>query len=516
MERRKFPDGGSDRNDGDGHDRGTPAARSVETTGLLSVRRVTAAFWAVLVTLSVLQSVSFYHLARRERADRRQEASQQALLDLRTLRSEVRAARARDRGYVITGDASELEAYHRAVTAADEGVKRLAQSVEVPAESSATIARLTEAALAEMAEVMRAYGQQGVDGAARQIRAGSPQQAMERFEAAIDQASRGQEEATGLRSSEEVAAVRRGIATFGIVTGADLAMLVAGYWMLHRYAAHRRRVEAVLSEASQVAEAARAEAETANRAKDRILATVSHDLRTPLAGILLWTELAKGAANKEELQQALSAIEISANAQARLVEDLLDASRTLGGALRLEMARVNFADIVRRGCEAVRPTAAAKDVALTVDVPEEATTVEGDALRLQQVVWNIVGNAVKFTPGGGSVGVSLRATGGEGNGRGAVGWLRLEVVDSGPGIEPADLPHVFEAFFQAESPGRARAGGVGLGLAIVKQLVERHSGTVAVTSAGRGHGTTFTVMLPVAAMPVEGARVAGPATPASV
>jgi signal transduction histidine kinase len=520
MERRKFPDGDSDRNGDDGHDRGAPAVRAAETAGLLSVRRVTAAFWAVLVTLAVLQSVSFYHLARRERADRRQEASQQALLDLRTLRSEVRAARARDRGYVITGDARELEAYHLAVTAAGEGVKRLAKSMEVPAESSATIARLTDAALAEMAEVMRAYDQQGVDGAARQIRDGSPQQAMERFEAAIDQASRGQEEATGLRSSEEVAAVHRGIATFGIVTGADLAMLVAGYWMLQRYAAHRRRVEEVLSEASRVAEAARAEAETANHAKDRILATVSHDLRTPLAGILLWTELAKGASNKEELQQALSAIEISTTAQARLVEDLLDASRTLGGALRLERARVNFADIVRRGCEAVQPTAAAKEVALTVDVPaEEEATVEGDALRLQQVVWNIVGNAVKFTPAQGRVGVSLQRCGGDGDGQAVIGagWLRLEVVDTGPGIEAADLPHVFEAFFQVESPGHARAGGVGLGLAIVKQLVERHGGRVAVSSAGRGSGATFSVMLPVSVTPsAEPARVADTAAPASV
>jgi signal transduction histidine kinase len=389
------------------------------------------------------------------------------------------------------------------VVAAGQDVKRLAQSVEVPADSSTSIARLTEAALAEMAEVMHAYDRRGVDAAAQQIRAGSGQQAMERFEAAIDQASRGQEEATGVRSSEEMAAVRRGIATFGIVTGADLAMLVVGYWMLHRYAAHRRRVEAALSEAWRVAEVARTEAETANRAKDRILATVSHDLRTPLAGILLWTELAKGAASNEEVQQALTAIELSANAQARLVEDLLDASRTLGGALRLEMARVNFADVVRAGCEAVRPTAAAKEVSLTCDVPEDdqAMTIEGDALRLQQVVWNIVGNAVKFTPAGGQAAVTLRACGADGDGHGGAGWLRLEVVDSGPGIEPGDLPHVFEAFFQAESPDRARAGGVGLGLAIVKQLVERHGGTVAVISAGRGRGATFTVMLPMA---VEG------------
>jgi signal transduction histidine kinase len=296
-------------------------------------------------------------------------------------------------------------------------------------------------------------------------------------------------------------------------------MLAVGFWMLHRYAAHRRRVEAALSEAWRVAEAARTEAENANRAKDRILATVSHDLRTPLAGILLWTDLAKGASNNEEVQQALTAIELSANAQARLVEDLLDASRTLGGALRLEMTRVNFAEVVRRGCAAVRPTADTKEVSLMVDVADDPTMiVEGDALRLQQVVWNIVGNAVKFTPAGGRVAVSLWSSGGDGDGHGAGGWLQLEVVDSGPGIEAADLPHVFEAFFQAESPDRARAGGVGLGLAIVKQLVERHGGTVTVSSAGRGGGATFTVMLPAAARAttVERAQTTDETAPATV
>ncbi|MDB5323281.1 MAG: Chemotaxis protein methyltransferase CheR [Phycisphaerales bacterium] len=460
--------------------------------GWLSIRGVTAAFWVVLAALAVLQSLTFYNLARREQADRRQEASQQALLDLRTLRSDVRGARARERGFVLTGDVLDLDAYTQAVAAVDEDVKRLKELAEPTASAAGEIARLTEAALAEMDGVVRARRAAGINSAARHMQPGAASPpAIDRVEAAIAQASRAQEEATALRSSEEAAAVHRGAVTFAAVTGADLGLLAVGYWMLQRYAAHRRRVEAALGEAWQAAEGARAEAEAANCAKDRILATVSHDLRTPLNGILLWTELAKGAAVEPEVQEALAAIAESANAQARLVEDLLDASRTLGGALRIEMARVNFGEVVRRGCEAVRPTAEAKGVRLTIDVAdEEPAIVKGDALRLQQVVWNIVGNAVKFTPAGGGVEVRLWLE----------GCLRLAVRDSGPGIERGDLGHVFEPFFQAEAPGGARAGGVGLGLAIVKQLVERHGGAVEVSSAGRGRGTTFTVTLPVSPM----------------
>jgi signal transduction histidine kinase len=465
--------------------------------GRLSVRGVTAAFWVVLATLAVLQSVSFYNLARREQADRRQEASQQALLDLRTLRSDVRGARARERGFMLTGDPRDLEAYDRAVAAVGEDVKRLKGSAEPTASAAEEIARLTEAALAEMDGVIRAHRAAGFGAATR--RAQPSAAAIDQVEAAIARVSRAQEEATGLRTVEETAAVHRGIVSFATITGADLGLLAVGYWMLQRYAAHRRRVEAALAEAWHAAESARGEAEAANRAKDRVLATVSHDLRTPLNGILLWTEVARGAAVEPEVQEALVAIAESANAQARLVEDLLDASRVAGGALRMEMTRLDFAQIVRRGCGAVRPTAEAKGVRLTVETPDdEPATVDGDALRLQQVVWNIVGNGVKFTPAGGRVEVRLwrfeRAAGSDGGER-----LRLAVRDSGPGIEPADLGHVFEPFFQAASPGGGRAGGVGLGLAIVKQLVERHGGKVEVASAGRGLGTTFTVTLPAAA-----------------
>jgi signal transduction histidine kinase len=447
----------------------------------------------VLATLALLQSVSFYNLARREQADRRQEASQQALLDLRTLRSDVRGARARERGFVFNGDARELEAYDRAVAAVGEDVKRLKGSAEPTASAVEEIARLTEAALAEMDGVIRAHRAAGFGAATRRAQPSAP--AMDQVEAAIAQISRAQEEATGLRTVEEAAVAHRGIVTFAAITGADLGLLAVGYWMLQRYAAHRRRVEAALAEAWHAAESARGEAEAANRAKDRVLATVSHDLRTPLTGILLWTEVAKGAAVEPEVQEALASIADSANAQARLVEDLLDASRAAGGALRMEMGPVNFAEVVRRGCEAVRPTAEAKGVRLAIDVAdEEQSMVEGDALRLQQVVWNIVGNAVKFTPAGGRVEVSLRLD---------AGRLRLDVRDSGPGIEPSDLQHVFEPFFQVGQPGGGRTGGVGLGLAIVRQLVERHGGKVEATSAGRGLGTTFTVTLPAAAAATE-------------
>jgi signal transduction histidine kinase len=233
--------------------------------------------------------------------------------------------------------------------------------------------------------------------------------------------------------------------------------------------------------------------------------------------------LASSASSDTDVREALAAITEAAQSQARLVDDLLDASRALGNTLRMERERLNFADVTLRGCEAVRPSAEAKGVQLAIDVPVDPVWVDGDRLRLQQVVWNLVGNAVKFTPAGGRVEVRLQrdledgdGTGNDGGGDAGTGgdqagrWLILTVRDTGAGIDQADLPHVFEPFFQAQGTERNRAGGVGLGLAIVKQLAERHGGRVEVSSPGPGAGTTFTVRLPPA-----GAAEGTPAHPAT-
>ena len=234
---------------------------------------------------------------------------------------------------------------------------------------------------------------------------------------------------------------------------------------------------------------ARAEAQSANRAKDEFLATLSHELRTPLNAILGWSQLMKmGALPPEEITQGLETIERNAKAQAQLVEDLLDLSRIISGKLRLEVRPVDLPAVIEGALDSVRPAAEAKGIIVVPVLDSHAHTVPGDANRLQQVAWNLLSNAIKFTPRGGRVDVWLRGTATD---------VELTVSDTGAGIKPDFLPHVFDRLRQADASITRRHGGLGLGLAIVRHLVELHGGTVSAESPGEGRGATFTVRLPL-------------------
>jgi PAS domain S-box-containing protein len=231
----------------------------------------------------------------------------------------------------------------------------------------------------------------------------------------------------------------------------------------------------------------RDEAEIASRAKDEFLAMVSHELRTPLNAILGWTVILRRRTPNEETDRALSVIERNALAQAKLIEDVLDISRIISGKLALTLGPTHIADAVTAAIETVTPAAQAKNIALVVDHLEPALTITADADRVQQIVWNVLSNAVKFTPKGGTVTVRAFREGSD---------ISISVRDSGEGIERDALPFVFEAFHQADASTTRRHGGLGLGLAIVKQLVSAHGGTVEALSEGRGKGATFVVHLP--------------------
>jgi PAS domain S-box-containing protein len=233
----------------------------------------------------------------------------------------------------------------------------------------------------------------------------------------------------------------------------------------------------------------RAEAERASRAKDEFIATVSHELRTPLNAVLGWARLLKGGKlDSAATKRALEAIERSAFTQAQIVDDLLDVSRIVRGQLKLDVLDADLAAAVEAAADTVRPAANAKGIALHLDLVPGAGAVRGDPARLQQVVWNVLANAIKFTPPGGRVDVRLERL---------PDRVQLQVKDTGVGIEPGFLPFVFERFRQADSSPTRAHGGLGLGLAIVRHLVEGHGGTVAAESAGRGKGATFTVSLPL-------------------
>ncbi len=236
-------------------------------------------------------------------------------------------------------------------------------------------------------------------------------------------------------------------------------------------------------------QAARTEAESANRIKDEFLAVLSHELRSPLNPILGWTKLLQsGKCNAETAARALDTIERNAKLQAQLIEDLLDVSRILRGKLSLTFEPVNLVQVIQLALETVQHAIDAKSIQLQLQLDPDVGTINGDPNRLQQVVWNLLSNAVKFTPDNGAIAVRLEQIGKN---------AQIIVADTGKGIDRAFLPYVFEHFRQEDSTITRKFGGLGLGLAIVRHLVEIHGGTVGVDSRGENQGATFTVTLPL-------------------
>jgi CheY-like chemotaxis protein/two-component sensor histidine kinase len=250
---------------------------------------------------------------------------------------------------------------------------------------------------------------------------------------------------------------------------------------------------------------AKQEADEANRAKDMFLATLSHEIRSPLSAIVGWMQIlqggTEGGCTDEEINEGLDVVERNARTMVQLMDDVLDVSRIVSGKVRLEVRPCELSEVIRAGIDVVRPAAQAKDITLYAQLDPAASRTSCDAARIQQVVWNLVSNAVKFTPKGGAVRVTLTREKTD---------LRIGVSDSGPGIEPELLPYVFDRFRQADSSTRRHFGGLGLGLSIVKHLVEMHGGTVQATSAGLGHGSTFTVLLPIHAVRMDDSGEPGP------
>jgi signal transduction histidine kinase/DNA-binding response OmpR family regulator len=255
-----------------------------------------------------------------------------------------------------------------------------------------------------------------------------------------------------------------------------------------------RRIAVAIDNARlhETTERRREELEQANRSKDLFLATLSHELRTPLNAIVGWTDMMrKGQLAGDELKHAMETIDRNALAMSGLVGDLLDVSRIVTGTLKIETKLVKLASILDAVVSAAKPLAAAKEITLDVATATERG-LQGDSGRLRQVFGNLLNNAIKFTPSGGTVSLGVQD--------GPEGSVRVVVSDTGEGIAPEFLPHVFERFRQAET---ARTRGLGLGLAIVKHLVEEHGGTVLAASEGRGKGAAFTVELPVVAESAE-------------
>jgi len=250
---------------------------------------------------------------------------------------------------------------------------------------------------------------------------------------------------------------------------------------------------------------ARAAAETASRLKDEFLASVSHELRAPLTAILGWAEMLRsGTLDAAVADRALLSIERNAQAQARLVDDLLDASRIIAGKLRLNLLPVELVSVVESAVDMARPAVEAKQLRLKLALEPWVGPFTGDPDRLKQIVWNLLSNAIKFTPAGGSIEVRLERLGDK---------ALITVSDTGHGISPEFLPYVFDRFIQSDGSINRIYGGLGLGLAIVKHLVESHGGTVNAFSPGKDKGAEFTVILPLAIPRNEPQMTNAPAAP---
>ncbi|HEV7683637.1 MAG TPA: MASE1 domain-containing protein [Pyrinomonadaceae bacterium] len=264
---------------------------------------------------------------------------------------------------------------------------------------------------------------------------------------------------------------------------------VIGGSKIARDITERRRVEAEREELLRREHEARAEAEVANRVKDEFLATLSHELRTPLNAIVGWAGMLRTKKlNPEETERAIEIINRNAKAQTQLIESVLDVSRIVSGKLQFDLRPVDMTKVVEAAVDSMRPSADAKNIGVRMHVSANVAPVSGDFNRLQQVVWNLLTNAVKFSPTGTEIDVQLSPVAED---------VQIEVRDRGQGISPDFLPHVFERFRQADASTTRRFGGLGLGLAIVRHLVEMHGGSIAVESEGEGKGATFTVRLPM-------------------
>jgi PAS domain S-box-containing protein len=269
----------------------------------------------------------------------------------------------------------------------------------------------------------------------------------------------------------------------------ELLQLVAGIGGQIGQFTQRKRAEEERAELLERERAARADAERANRLKDEFLATLSHELRTPLNAVIGWARmLTSGRLDRDSSKHALEVIERNAWAQKQIIEDILDVSRVITGKLHLDLSSVDLVAVVDAALDAVRPAMEAKEIKIETAIDASLRMVSGDPDRLQQAVWNVLSNAAKFTPSGGSVEISVSQN---------VTHVLIQVKDSGPGIDPEFLPHVFERFRQADGSTTRTHGGLGLGLAIVRHLIELHGGTIAVENRADGPGAIFTVRLPL-------------------
>lgn len=430
--------------------------------------------------LAFIGGSSYHRLAEVREASLAVGHTHEIRLELDRVLSLLSDAETGQRGFVLTGAVSYLGAYKTALASLPARLERLRRlTSDSPQQQTelAALESLVQGKATELSETMSARGARGFDVAARIALTDEGQRVMNRIRTVV--AAVGAEERRALteRTQREERVGRR--AVFTTVGGLVLALVlgVAATVLMNQAIREQGR-----------AEAARTTAEAADRAKDEFLAVLSHDLRSPLTTMVGWVQMLKRA-ELDPAQQArgLEMIERSTRELTRMIEDLLDISRIVADRLILERSPVSLVPLIAQTVESFQHQAKAKGVTLQTHVDPATGEILADADRIRQVLRNLLANALRHTPSEGRVDVHL-TTGAR--------LVRIRVQDTGSGIEPDLLAHVFERFRQADPKDAGLRGGLGLGLAIVKKIVESHDGTVEALSDGPGRGATFTVTLP--------------------
>jgi signal transduction histidine kinase len=431
------------------------------------------------VILAFVGATSYHRLTELRDATRAVEHTHEVRIELERILSLLSDAETGQRGFLLTGTVSYLEASNAALAALPTRLEHLRSlTVDNPGQQQrlAALDALIRRKATELRATLVARERRGFELPARIVITDESKRAMDQIRTAV--VAMGGEEGRLLteRSQREERAGRSAVFTTLGGIGLALVLAVAATMLLNQAIRERGR-----------ADAARLAAEAADQAKDEFLAVLSHELRTPLTSIMGWARMLRaGSLNQDDRLHAFEVIERNAQLQATLINDLLDVSRFMRGGVRLDLHSVELTTTVQAAVDDVHRDAEAKGVKLDCALGASSASVMGDPSRLQQIVGNLLTNAIKFTPAGGRITIQM-----EPDDR----WAHIIVRDTGMGISADFLPHVFESFRQGEA-ARGHTG-LGLGLAIVRRLVELHGGTVEAQSAGEGQGAVFTVTLPL-------------------
>jgi signal transduction histidine kinase/ActR/RegA family two-component response regulator len=463
------------------------------------------AFCCALLAILAIGFVSYTEMSVLANSSARVQRSYDVLQTLHDLNTALTDTETNQRGFLLTQDPTYLDQYDGAIAQirlALTELRRLTGNEQSTGDAIGHLAQLAGAKLDEMQHAIHAIQKGERHGALEQLTNGPGRQIMDDFRHDTLELQAEQRQLLELHRRREYSAR---IASEGVLVATvllSLSFVGAAALISKRFDERRRLLEKEVSERQRSEErreallmserAARSEAERATRLKDEFVATMSHELRTPLNAIVGWASILRRDRSPKSVSQGVEVIERNARLQARMVEDLLDMSRILSGKLAMELQRTDLSSVIDAAIAAVRPAADARNVRLHTAIGR-TRPVNGDPGRLQQVLWNLLTNAIKFTPESGLVTVFARETEHD-----CQRCVEISVSDSGQGIEPRFLPFVFDRFRQADASTTRRHGGLGLGLSIVKSLVEMHQGTVEAQSPGEGQGATFIVCLPLA------------------